>query len=277
MGSTHEVEPVEGVDPPRRRLAWVAELDRNPALIERIRKMRRALPGDPGFGDPLSTAGPGGAAAVARLADRFTGASPGATSEASFGLLQLWHAASRRRGGKNGNAEVTVVFTDLVAFSDWSAAAGDEATLELLRAVARLLEPPMTERGGQIVKRLGDGLMVVFDSPVRAVEALLDARRQLAAVEVAGYRPRMRAGLHVGRPRRVGGDWLGVDVNVAARAVDLGTESDIVLTSRALGALGSDLLAREGLWVAPVPGLRDARPAGVPEDVDLVRLVPARG
>ena len=36
-------------------------------------------------------------------------------------------------------------------------------------------------------------------------------------VEVEGHRPQLRAGVHVGRPRKLGGDYLGVDVNIAAR------------------------------------------------------------
>ena len=33
------------------------------------------------------------------------------------------------------------------------------------------------------------------------------------------YAP-MRAGIHTGRPQRIGGDWLGVDVNIAARVME---------------------------------------------------------
>lgn len=54
------------------------------------------------------------------------------------------------------------MFTDLVGFSDWSLATGDEATLRLLRKVAAAVEPPLLDRGGHIVKRMGDGLMAVF-------------------------------------------------------------------------------------------------------------------
>ena len=35
-----------------------------------------------------------------------------------------------------------------------------------------------------------------------------------------GYTPKLRAGVHLGRPRKVGGVYLGVDVNIAARVAD---------------------------------------------------------
>jgi adenylate cyclase len=40
---------------------------------------------------------------------------------------------------------------------------------------------------------------------------------RLAEISVAGHTPSMRAGVHCGRPRKLGGEYLGVDVNVAAR------------------------------------------------------------
>jgi class 3 adenylate cyclase len=45
-----------------------------------------------------------------------------------------------------------------------------------------------------------------------------------------GYEPRLRAGIHLGRPRKIGGDYLGVDVNVAARVAG-GAKAGEVLVS----------------------------------------------
>jgi len=45
------------------------------------------------------------------------------------------------------------LFTDLVGFSEWALRAGDDAMLRLLRWVAQVVEPPLLEAGGQVVKR----------------------------------------------------------------------------------------------------------------------------
>ncbi len=132
---------------------WVRDADRQPQLVDAVRRIRRSLPGDPSFGDPLSTAGPGGARAAARMLD--TGA--GASREVSMAALQVLQAVLEKTWGSPANGEVTIVFTDLVGFSSWSLQVGDGATLSLLREVAATIEPPMIERGGQVVKRLGDG------------------------------------------------------------------------------------------------------------------------
>ena len=48
------------------------------------------------------------------------------------------------------------------------------------------------------MKRLGDGLMAVFADPQAAVTGVLEARESVGAIDHDGYRPRLRAGIHVG-------------------------------------------------------------------------------
>ena len=56
-------------------------------------------------------------------------------------------------------------------------------------------------------------------SPTReqAIYAAFEAITAISAIEVDGYRPQLRVGLHTGMPRAVDDDYLGVDVNIAAR------------------------------------------------------------
>src|SRR5205807_2758257 len=157
---------------------------------------------------------------VGRRLAELTQRRPGLMREAGLSALQVWQAISEAQGRGRGTREIAIAFTDLVAFSDWALEAGDERAIELLRDVSTAVEPAVRERGGEIVKRLGDGMMAVFGDASAAVDALLEARVRLNDVECEGYRPRIRAGVHVGRPRKIGGDYLGVDVNVAARLAD---------------------------------------------------------
>lgn len=102
----------------RRLVDRFAAVDRRPELVRLARRLRRTLPGDPGFGDPLSTAGTSGPQAVARLAGRWRDVDePSAVHELGFGVLQAWQALLERTGAGRGDREVTVVFTDLVGFS----------------------------------------------------------------------------------------------------------------------------------------------------------------
>ncbi|KUI00977.1 guanylate cyclase [Mycobacterium sp. IS-3022] len=214
-------------------MAWLKDTNHSPSVIALLRRARRALPGDPEFGDPLSVSGVGGPSAAARAADRIL-ERDAVSREVSLGALQVWQALTERVSGKPANREATLVFTDLVGFSTWSLNAGDEATLRLLRRVSQAVEPPLLEAGGHIVKRMGDGLMAVFSEPATAVRAVIAAREAVKAVDVDGYTPRMRVGVHTGHPQRIGSDWLGVDVNIAARVMERATRGELVVSQDTL-------------------------------------------
>ncbi len=261
----------------RNAADWLRSTNQSPGLIGLVRKARRALPGDPDFGDPLSMAGDGGPRAAARAAGRLLGERGGASREVGLGALQMWQALTESVSRRPANPEVTLVFTDLVNFSTWSLHAGDEATLKLLRRVARAIEPPLLDAGGHIVKRMGDGTMAVFSDPLVAVGAVLEAKRALKSVEVDGYKPRMRVGIHTGRPQRLAADWLGVDVNVAARVMERATRGGVMVSGATL-----DRLAQDDLDTLGVAAKRVHRPVfspktpGLPADLAIYRLKPSR-
>ena len=252
---------------------WLHSRNHSPGAVAFIRRARRLLPGDPEFGDPLSTAGDGGPRAAARAADRLLGDRDAVSREFSLGVLQVWQALTEGVAKRPANAEVTLVFTDLVGFSTWSLEAGDDAALALLRQVARAIEPPLLDAGGHIVKRMGDGIMAVFGDPTVAVGAVVAAKEALRSVEVAGHTPRMRVGIHTGRPQRLAADWLGVDVNIAARVMERATKGGIMVSSSTL-----DLIPQSELDALGVEAKRARKPvfapkpAGIPTDLAIYRL-----
>lgn len=248
-------------------LHWLRSTNHNDGVVAFVRRARRLLPGDPDFGDPLSVAGVGGPRAAARAADRILDRHA-ASREVSLAGLQVWQALTERVSGQPANREVTLVFTDLVGFSDWSLRAGDDAALTLVRRVTQVTEPPLLEAGGQIVKRMGDGSMAVFADPATAVRAVLQALDAVKTVEVDGYTPTMRAGIHTGRPQRIGSDWLGVDVNVAARVMDRATRGGLVVSNVTLAGISEADLESSRISVKRVrKQLFSAKVPGVPDDL----------
>ena len=199
-------------------------------VVRAVRALRSRLPGDQAYGDPLSVAGDEPPQLIAQRFAAATDARPSAVRELGFGAIQVWQALSEAQGRGRGDEPLAILFTDLVGFSDWALEAGDDAALELLRTVGRTVDPAIRAREGRIVKRLGDGVMAVFPDPASAVEAALEARENLGEITVAGHRPRLRAGLHVGRPRRLGGDFYGVDVNIAARVAAAAGPGEVLIS-----------------------------------------------
>lgn len=267
-------DPLTGSAALRRALARAGEaahaLDRHPRLVGAVRGLRARLPGDPDFGDPLSTAGRRHLALAEQRLAALTGAESGALHEAGRGALQVWQAVLERRGRGDGPQELTIAFTDLVGFSAWALRAGDAEALRLLRDVGSAVEPALHRYGGQVVKRLGDGTMAVFAEADGALAGVRAARDRLREVEAAGYSPRLRAGLHSGRPRRIGGDYLGVDVNIAARLVEKAGAEEILVSAATLSRLDADTL--DGLDYRRKKTFVLRKVKGVPEELAVYAL-----
>jgi adenylate cyclase len=238
--------------------------DSGTGLLAAARGLRRRLPGDERFGDPLSTAGDAPVQLIGRSVSSLRPERESVVKELGLAGLQVWQSLSETAGRGAGKDELALLFTDLVGFSSWALGAGDAAVLTLLREVGVVVEAAIVDHRGRIVKRLGDGLMATFLSVQDAVEAALDAHDALAGVVVDGYRPRMRAGVHWGRPRPLGGDYLGVDVNIAARVADA-AKADQVLVSEAA-------LARIDLDGVVVGRRKRLKAQGAPRDLRVVEV-----
>jgi adenylate cyclase len=75
----------------------------------------------------------------------------------------------------------------------------------------------------------------------------------MGEIEVAGHRPRLRSGVHAGKPRKIGGDYLGVDVNIAARVVEAAKPQQVLVSAVSCQALDPEVfdIARAKRLKAP--------------------------
>ncbi len=239
-------------------------IDSQPGLLAAARRLRQRLPGDERFGDALSTAGVSPVEMVARGVSALQPERESFLQELGLGALQVWQSLSEAAGRGRGDHPLALLFTDLVGFSSWALKAGDAVTLQLLREVGEAEEAAVVTYRGRIVKRLGDGLMASFRTVPDAVEAALVAHELVAGVEVDGYTPQMRAGVHYGRPRQLGGDLLGVDVNIAARVGDAAKAGELLVSD-----IAAEQLAEEGLRLSRP---RRLKAQGAPRDMHVLRV-----
>ena len=201
----------------------VRRTDAHPQLVATARFLRGLMPG----GEPDTSEMP---EPMQRLMTEVQPEGDSALREIGKGALQAWQALSEAQRRRRGSADVAILFTDLVGFSDWALEAGDEAALEMLRRVGDAEQAAISDNKGAVVKRLGDGAMAVFGDSEQAVRAALDAQSSIEEIDVDGYRPQLRAGVHRGSPRKVKGDFLGVDVNIAARVGDAADGGEVLIS-----------------------------------------------
>jgi adenylate cyclase len=223
--------------PGRRFVEATRHLNRNPRLVGAAKRARERLMGDEQFVDRLSTARGRPADLAARQLVALRSDTPGLLGELGLTALQAWQGLAESQGRGRGALDVAILFTDLVGFSSWSLEAGDELAIRLLREVSEAIEPPIVERRGEVVKRLGDGLMAAFWDASSATEAAVEACERAGEIDVHGYRPQLRTGIHLGRPRKIGGDYFGIDVNIAARLAEAAEPGEILVSQRTLAAL----------------------------------------
>ena len=152
-------------------------------------------------------------------------------------------AASSAAAPAGVSGVVTFLFTDLIGSTELFDRLGDDAAEQLIRTHFNLLRGVVAEAGGEVVKTLGDGLMVAFTSPLAALRCAV--AMQDAMAEHTRSRPgeafMVRVGLHAGEPVRGEDDFFGTAVIVARRLCDL--------------AQGGQILASE--IVARLIGVRD--------------------
>jgi adenylate cyclase len=215
-------KPEPALDPESLREV-VRKTDANPQLVATARFLRGLIPG----GEPETSEMP---EPVQRLVQAVQPAGQSTVREIGKGALQAWQALSEAQRRRRGVADVAILFTDLVDFSDWALSAGDEAALEVLRKVGDAEQKAVSDHKGAVVKRLGDGAMAVFSEAEQAVSAALEAQDEIGKIELDDYRPTQRAGVHTGTPRKVKGDFLGVDVNIAARVGDTANGGEVLIS-----------------------------------------------
>jgi len=131
----------------------------------------------------------------------------------------------------------TFLFTDIVDSTRLLETLGDDKWRRLLARHDELVRERITEAGGEVVKKTGDGFFASFESPRAAVEAAVAIQRALGDEIVA---PDVRIGAHTGEAFRSesDGDFGGQGVHLAARIGAAAGAGEILLSAETLGGVG---------------------------------------
>jgi class 3 adenylate cyclase len=120
----------------------------------------------------------------------------------------------------------TLVFTDIVASTERASAVGDQRWREVLEDHRTIVRKELARFRGREVATVGDGFLLSFDSPTRAIRcaaALTDAVRHLG-VEI-------RAGVHTGECELIGDDLGGIAVHIGARIAAAAAPGEVLVSS----------------------------------------------
>jgi predicted ATPase/class 3 adenylate cyclase len=131
---------------------------------------------------------------------------------------------------------VTFVFTDIEGSTRLLQALGPERYGRLQDDHNAILRAAIERGGGVEIRTEGDSFFAVFGSPGGAVLAAAEAQRGLASHDWPyGSEIRVRMGMHTGEGSLGGDDYLGIDVNRAARIAAVGHGGQVVVSAATAG------------------------------------------
>ena len=135
----------------------------------------------------------------------------------------------------------TVLVTDIVGSTERAVALGDREWKELLQQHRVAVRRELERSDGREVDTAGDGFLVTFAGPGRAIRA--------AAAIVEAVRPlgvEVRCGVHTGECELMADGIGGIAVHIAARVAGLASPGEILVTRTV-----TDLVAGSGISFAP--------------------------
>lgn len=146
----------------------------------------------------------------------------------------LYAGAIRRIAGHDlEQPDVTVGFADVVSFTRLSGQLPEEGLAELLEVFEATTADLITERGGRVVKLIGDAVLFVFDDPEPAAQLALELVETFG-----GDQPDLRVGLTHGSVLSRLGDLFGPPVNLASRLVSYARPGTVLVDQHFVDRIG---------------------------------------
>ena len=147
-----------------------------------------------------------------------------------------------------------MLFTDIVASAQRTAATGDERLRAVLHRFGEITAELMQRFGGTVVKSTGDGYLATFDGPTQAIRC---AEALRADAETLGIE--IRAGIHTGECELLDDDIGGIAVHIAARIMGQAGPGEILVpapcvTWSSARARASRTAAASSCAACPAPG-----------------------
>jgi adenylate cyclase len=132
----------------------------------------------------------------------------------------------------------TFLFADISGYSTLTELEGDEAAAELAIWFGTRVSCMAKQHGADVVRRIGDAVMVHCTSAADAVELGIRLQTELGPVPGLRRFPVIHVGIHTGPAIHRGGDWWGATVNVAARVAAIAEAGQLLVTQATQQAAG---------------------------------------
>src|SRR5437667_136534 len=134
--------------------------------------------------------------------------------------------------------ERAILFADVSGSTALYELLGDKPAAKAIEACLGELRGIVAKEEGQVVKTIGDEIMVVFGNGQAACNAAMEMQQRVIALPpTAGVKLAIRIGFHFGLVLEDKGDFWGDGVNTAARLAALAKAGQILTSGATVNAL----------------------------------------
>ncbi len=141
-------------------------------------------------------------------------------------------------GAAGETAEMAVVFVDIVGYTSHSRTLSETELVQWLEAFESEAAQLAVERGGRIIKNIGDEVLIVADDPAAAADIALELTRR--GEDDDDSFPPVRAGLAYGDVVNRLGDVFGPVVNIASRLTSVARPGTVLVDEGAYRVLSGE-------------------------------------
>lgn len=127
-----------------------------------------------------------------------------------------------------------VLLADVVGYSRLMSVDEESTHCTVIDHVKSVIEPKVGENNGRLIRTMGDGFLIGFDSAMDAVSCGLDIQQQLSKHQIGiarNKRIQLRIGINTGDVIIDDRDVYGHNVNIAARLEGIAKPGEIYVTS----------------------------------------------
>lgn len=181
---------------------------------------------------------------------------------------------------------LTFLFTDIEDSTPLLERLGPERYRGVVEEHAEIMRKAIAEPGGIDLSTAGDSFFAVFESAPAAVGAAVSAQKALASHKWPDDgQVRVRMGLHTGEGILGGDNYIGIDVNIAARIEAAGHGGQVLISGATAGLIQrglseevslSDLGKHRLKGVAEPEQIFQLTISGLPAEFPLIRTLDAR-
>lgn len=147
------------------------------------------------------------------------------------------HDLDRLLRAQYRTATVTFLFSDIEESTSLASRTGDFVWADVVQRHFAEVRRIAEAHSGSVVKTLGDGVMLAFDSARDAVRAAADVQQSVS--DDRGERLQVRIGVHCGDAVRLDDDYSGQTVAITARLSDAASGGEVLVSG-----VVHDLVAR---------------------------------